>query len=372
MAPDWHAERARLVKLCTRLTGDRDAAEDLAQEVLLRAHTRRATLRLPQRRRAWLAGIARHVCTDWVRRRIRQPATVAIENGAPLLSDFDLEAILDQNEWGMLLDRSLALLPAAVRAMLVDRYIHDLPLAEVAGRRGLTEGAAAMRLQRGRERFRRVFATRYPEEALAYGLVSPPDAGAWQETRIWCGACGERRLLGRYDPARGLQLDCRDCGGMGRACMVWVGWGERDWLSAPKALFGGVRGIKPALNRVRGAVHAFYRDGIADRTVACFYCGALAPLRLSPETFDGANRDVQTTCPRCARPRGLSCTSGVASVTPEFRAFQEAHGRVRSLPAVEVEAEGTTCLVVRWRSIHSADRLDLVYARDPLILMRVH
>lgn len=370
MAPDWHAERSRLVDLCTRLTGDRDAAEDLAQEVLLRAHTHAATLRAPDRRHAWLSGIARHVCTDWARRRMRQPATVALEEGLP--ADFDLEALLDRKEWAVLLDRSLALLPATVRAVLVDRYIHDLPLAEIAGRRGLTEGAAAMRLQRGRERFRRVFAARHPEEAVAYGLAPPVDGGPWQETRIWCEGCAERRLLGRYDPDRGLQLDCPDCAGMGRTCVVWTGWGGPSWLADPKALFGGVRGIKPAFNRVRAAVHAFYRDGIAGRTVACFYCGTPAPLRLSAETFDGTNRDVRTVCPRCARVRGLSGTAGVASVTPEFRAFQEAHGRVRLLPAVEVEAEGTTCLVVRWRSIHSADRLELVYARDPLVLMQVH
>jgi Sigma-70 region 2 len=70
-APGLAGERARLVRLCARLTGDPDAAEDLAQEVLLAAHAQAASLRDPARRGPWLAGIARHLSADWVRRQRR-------------------------------------------------------------------------------------------------------------------------------------------------------------------------------------------------------------------------------------------------------------------------------------------------------------
>ncbi len=45
------AERARLVRLCALLTGDREAAEDLAQETLYEAWRHASSLRAPERHR---------------------------------------------------------------------------------------------------------------------------------------------------------------------------------------------------------------------------------------------------------------------------------------------------------------------------------
>ncbi len=56
------AERARLVRLCTTITGNGDVAEDLAQETLLEAWRHLHKLRDPERRAQWLSGIARNVC----------------------------------------------------------------------------------------------------------------------------------------------------------------------------------------------------------------------------------------------------------------------------------------------------------------------
>ena len=49
-------KRAWLVGLCARLSGDRDAAEDLAQETLIVAWKRRDRLYDEQRLIPWLAG----------------------------------------------------------------------------------------------------------------------------------------------------------------------------------------------------------------------------------------------------------------------------------------------------------------------------
>src|SRR5919199_4765445 len=58
-------ERARLVGLCTRLTGDSDVAEDLAQETLYEALRNAHKLRDPCGRSQWLSAIARNVCRCW-------------------------------------------------------------------------------------------------------------------------------------------------------------------------------------------------------------------------------------------------------------------------------------------------------------------
>jgi predicted RNA polymerase sigma factor len=56
-----HAEHARLVRLCAYLTGDRDAADDLAQETLIKAWRHRHKLTDPDGPSAGLNAIARNV-----------------------------------------------------------------------------------------------------------------------------------------------------------------------------------------------------------------------------------------------------------------------------------------------------------------------
>lgn len=51
----WSAERMRLVRACARITGDAEAAEDLAQDTLIEAWRHAHTLRDPRGAR----GVAR-------------------------------------------------------------------------------------------------------------------------------------------------------------------------------------------------------------------------------------------------------------------------------------------------------------------------
>jgi Sigma-70 region 2 len=56
----WHdGQRRPLVRLCAVLTGDRDAAEDLAQETLLEAWRNAHKLHDPSGAERWVAAIAR-------------------------------------------------------------------------------------------------------------------------------------------------------------------------------------------------------------------------------------------------------------------------------------------------------------------------
>src|SRR5262245_4659355 len=68
------SERPRLVRLCARLTGDLQAAQDLAQETLIIAWRNAHQLREPERYSQWLSGIARNLCRNWVRSRRRESA----------------------------------------------------------------------------------------------------------------------------------------------------------------------------------------------------------------------------------------------------------------------------------------------------------
>src|SRR5690348_4570296 len=114
------AERARLVRLCARITGDADAAEDLAQETLVEAWRALGRLRDPDGLSPWLAAIARNVCLRWARgrgRELSQRTEIAAgPNGLPLAlddlpdGDEDIAVDLERGELTELLDRALALL----------------------------------------------------------------------------------------------------------------------------------------------------------------------------------------------------------------------------------------------------------------------
>ena len=109
-------ERARLVRLCAHLTGDQHIAEDLAQEALLIAWRSAHSLRDPDKRPQWLAGIARNVCRNWARSQGRELPLVRRADVVESADDLDVELVLERDELAQLLDRALGLLPQATRA----------------------------------------------------------------------------------------------------------------------------------------------------------------------------------------------------------------------------------------------------------------
>jgi RNA polymerase sigma factor (sigma-70 family) len=183
-------QRARLIRLCTRMTGRSDV--DLAQETLLEAWRRLHTLQEPQLISSWLAGIARNLCLRWIRAQARERTHsdeqqrtgqhLVDDREAALAGEFELEIELERRELAELLDRALALLPAETRLLLIERYIQESPLAEIAGRLGISLGTATKRLQRGRLAFRRTLTTNFHQELAPYLPVRT--GGGWQATRL--------------------------------------------------------------------------------------------------------------------------------------------------------------------------------------------
>ncbi|HEX5549025.1 MAG TPA: sigma-70 family RNA polymerase sigma factor, partial [Ktedonobacterales bacterium] len=116
------AERALILRICLRVTRDRDAAEDLAQETLLEAWRHWQKLREPddpQARARWLSAIAANVCRRWGRRAGRDLAhttrLTTLDEGAEPGDNMELRA-----DEGDALDTELE---HAERAQLLDRAL---------------------------------------------------------------------------------------------------------------------------------------------------------------------------------------------------------------------------------------------------------
>jgi|SRR5579884_1086418 RNA polymerase sigma-70 factor (ECF subfamily) len=379
-------ERSRLVGLCAALTGNADVAEDLAQETLLEAWRHIEKLRDQEKFLQWLSGIARNVCLRWQRKQGRQsahliearPGTEAplVELEDRLADNVDLEVELERKELIELLDRAMALLPLETRAVLIERYVQESPLTEVAAKLGINTSAAAMRLQRGKIALRRVLTREFSQEMAAYGPLKESDglnletSGQWQETSIWCDMCGQRRLKGRYDREGGeLWLTCPLCFPDPENPM------QHTYL--PKIL-GGVKGYKPALSRVYKWDYSYYQPNLLTLVVPCMHCGRPCLLQRGPSDHPSLtpwhrNRHgVFHCCDHCT-PDDYSWSSLEFMVLslPELQDFKREHPRIRILPAQEIEAEGRPAIVTTFESVTNAERIVAVSARDTYETLRI-
>lgn len=375
------AERPRLVRLCARLSGNWDTAEDLAQETLFQAWRYADRLQTWDQATPWLSGIARNVCLHWSRRYYREQAQLAqptdkdwqeIVGGIEQLGDhFDFECELERHELATLLDRALALLPPETRTLLVQKYIEESPHAEIAACLGLSENAVAVRIHRGKLAFRRILANELRGEAADYGLFDPT-RDIWEETRIWCPLCGQRRLYGRFQQGLStgvFELYCPACGNGVT--------GTRADLSLPffAELLGNIKTYKPAYTRLLQAMGNYYQQAFIDRSTPCLACGYETEIWVGPHknpTPDEGNQyEARIRCNVCGWETNNSLGS-FALIRSEVQRFWRAHPRLQTLSTQEVDNDGVPALVTRFRSVTAMAGLDVVAVRDTFEIVGVY
>jgi RNA polymerase sigma-70 factor (ECF subfamily) len=143
-----------LFRLLARMLGDAAAAEDVLQDVLLRAFQAMRAGRFDggAALRTWLHRIAINAAVDTLRHRARRrdDSTALVEPSAhaPVAT---LEARCALHRLAALLDD----LPLEQRSALVLKELEGLSSAEVAAALGISEGAVEQRLVRARATLRR-------------------------------------------------------------------------------------------------------------------------------------------------------------------------------------------------------------------------
>ncbi|HKO24741.1 MAG TPA: sigma-70 family RNA polymerase sigma factor, partial [Chloroflexota bacterium] len=282
------------------------------------------------------------------------------------------EVELEHHELAELLDRALALLPATTRQVLVARYVHDSPHAEIAARLGLSTDAVSMRLTRGKLLLRRALTADLREEATAYGFCDPATDG-WQQTRIWCPQCGRHRLTARFPrPPGTVSFRCPAC----HPDPEMTGSDYRLTNAHFARLIGGLTRPRTILKRTAASTHAYYRKAIDERAAVCTNCGRPAHFRLSlHDDTSTLVTDPHLLYVRCAACGEITSSSfgGLVMSLPEVQRFWAEHHRIRTLlPQREVEIAGHPALVTRFESVTDAARLDVVSRRDTLMAIHIH
>ena len=122
-----HAHAGVIGRLCMAMLSSRADADEAVQETLLRAHRGMATYRGDGSIKAWLCGIARHVCVHALEtrrkgRELLELVPIAAEARDEFASRRRAQALRD----------ALARLKPSEREALVLRYVADLSHREIA------------------------------------------------------------------------------------------------------------------------------------------------------------------------------------------------------------------------------------------------
>ncbi len=136
------AEYPRLVPVLHLVTGDRQHAEDLAQDAFVQAHRHWAEIEQYDEPAAWVRRVALNATKNRWRRQQREHAAlsrlpaVAAEPG-PEIPDAELwqavRALPHQQQWAIAL-----------------YYVDDLPIAQIAAALGCSQGSVKTHLARAR------------------------------------------------------------------------------------------------------------------------------------------------------------------------------------------------------------------------------
>ena len=140
---------AVLGRLAMALLGSQADADEAVQETLLRAHRAMPSYRGEGSIKAWLCGIARHVCAHMLetRRRGRELLEVVPEEG-------EARDVFATRRRARALRDALEKLKPSEREALVLRYVADLSHREIGMACGLDEATARKRISRALDRLR--------------------------------------------------------------------------------------------------------------------------------------------------------------------------------------------------------------------------
>ena len=138
-----------------RTVTDRSRADDLAQEVFLRAYRGLSTFRGESSIATWLFRITRNVCVEVRdRRRFERSLDVVDHDGRLLLDPGATDRAFAVMELHDRLDKALAQLPAAARFLVSAHYLGGQKYEDLAQALDLPVGTVKTHLYRAKRRLR--------------------------------------------------------------------------------------------------------------------------------------------------------------------------------------------------------------------------
>jgi RNA polymerase sigma-70 factor (ECF subfamily) len=153
----------KVFQLCFRMLGNSHEAEDISQEAFMRAYINIERYNIDRKFSTWLYRIATNLCIDRIRKKKPDyylDAEVAGTEGLTLYSQIPASQLAPDEEVSKIelqeiIQNEILKLPEKYRAVIVLRYIEELPLLEISKILDLPIGTVKTRIHRGREALRK-------------------------------------------------------------------------------------------------------------------------------------------------------------------------------------------------------------------------
>ena len=146
----------RVFAVCMRMAGDPSLAEELAQDVFVRAWERLGTFRGDSAFSSWLHPLTVNVALSERRARRRRTSRFVTTDD---LTPFEKPGKSSGPEEGMDLERALATLPPGARSVFVLHDVEGYRHQEIAELTGVAEGTSKAQLHRARRMMREALET---------------------------------------------------------------------------------------------------------------------------------------------------------------------------------------------------------------------
>ena len=147
----YRGHSGRVFALCLRMTGDRVRAQELMQDVFVRAWERLASFREEASFGSWLHRLAVNVVLTSARSDRRRNARVSLAEDLAATESRDGASHVGRDPGTALdLERAIAALPPGARAAFVLHDVEGYSHGEIAEITGLAEGTIRAQLHRAR------------------------------------------------------------------------------------------------------------------------------------------------------------------------------------------------------------------------------
>ncbi len=132
-----------------------DDARDLAQETLLRVFQRMTRGEILESLEAYSLGVAKNVFLEYCRRIARTSLHDGISGAVQIAGNQDPLSDALVSSRALRFRRALDLLPARMRALLVRRFVEEVPSRAIAREEGISTDAVDMRVYRAKRELRK-------------------------------------------------------------------------------------------------------------------------------------------------------------------------------------------------------------------------
>lgn len=178
--------QGRLLTVFAHLAGNRDMADDLAQEVFLRVFRARKTYRPEAKFATWLYTIANNVATNALRSHWRRREVSVMQGGTTGVASLEAMAQassgqmptrqIDKAEMRQIVRMALAALNERQRMALLLNKFEDMSYPDIAEAMGLSPQAVKSLLSRARVNLREILAPylEYGEAPVGEGPADVP------------------------------------------------------------------------------------------------------------------------------------------------------------------------------------------------------